>query len=317
MTKLQTAKLSAAEPQAADFAHAWQAYFFALRPNFLSLTLVLCLSILGLASRAAVVDWWAFSLGTLAALCLHAAANVFNDVADDDNGSDRFNQGHIFPFTGGSRFIQNGIVSRDHMLRLACLALLLAVILGAWLWWRVGVVVLWFGVFGAFCAWAYSLPPLRLNARGLGELCVALSFGLLPVGLAWVSLGSLQRPTLWFAGIGGLLTMALLHINQFPDCAADVLAGKRHWVARLPVNMAVFMHMLLILLAFSLLALGCFLGELPPSFWLGLLLLPLSLFALRELAQHAKQPCQLRRGIIASLVVAHLMPLLFALLWLF
>lgn len=315
MTK--PAKLSAGNAPATNFSHAWQPYFFALRPMFLSLTLVSCLSILGLAVAVDFVgfDWVAMVLGTLAALCLHAAANVLNDVADDDNGTDKFNETAIYPFTGGSRLIQSGWLLRGQMLRLARAVLVLAMILGGLLWWRVGVVVLVFGVLGVFFAWAYSLPPLRLNSRGLGEPCVAVSFGLLPVGLAWVSFGQMMLPTWFMAGISGTLTMALLHLNQFPDCAADLRAGKRHWVARVAVQTSVKMHGFILLLAFALLACACVLGVFPSSLWLGFLVLPLSLFSLRELDRYADQPHQLRRGIIASIWSAHLMPLMFAVLY--
>jgi 1,4-dihydroxy-2-naphthoate octaprenyltransferase len=45
------------------------------------------------------------------ALLTHAAVNVINDVADHHNGTDAANTARLFPFTGGSRFIQNGVLS--------------------------------------------------------------------------------------------------------------------------------------------------------------------------------------------------------------
>ena len=47
----------------------------------------------------------------LLALVAHAGANVLNDYFDARNGADDANQQGLFPFTGGSRLIQNGAVS--------------------------------------------------------------------------------------------------------------------------------------------------------------------------------------------------------------
>jgi 1,4-dihydroxy-2-naphthoate octaprenyltransferase len=47
----------------------------------------------------------------LLALLAHAGANVLNDYFDARNGADAANHQGLFPFTGGSRLIQNGQVS--------------------------------------------------------------------------------------------------------------------------------------------------------------------------------------------------------------
>lgn len=37
--------------------------------------------------------------------------------------------------------------------------------------------IIWFGVVGIFLSIAYSMPPLKLSYRGLGEITVGLTFG--------------------------------------------------------------------------------------------------------------------------------------------
>ena len=55
--------------------------------------------------------------------------------------------------------------------------------IGAWLAWVQGPALLLFGLAGAFSAYFYTAPPLRLCARrGFGELLVGLNFGPLMVG---------------------------------------------------------------------------------------------------------------------------------------
>ena len=87
--------------------------FLATRPMFISASVLPVL--LGTASgwRAfGQLDGGVLLLGLAAIACVHAAGNVLNDVNDDRGGTDRVNEDRIFPFTGGSRFIQNEIMSR-------------------------------------------------------------------------------------------------------------------------------------------------------------------------------------------------------------
>ena len=63
-------------------------------------------------------DLSVFILALLATVCVHASANVLNDVGDDAGGTDRRNEDRIYPYTGGSRFIQAGIMSPGGMARL-------------------------------------------------------------------------------------------------------------------------------------------------------------------------------------------------------
>ena len=58
----------------------------------------------------------------LAVMLVHAGMNVLNDYYDEQNGTDRRNTQRLFPFTGGSRFIQNGVLSTGETL-----------VFGAWL----------------------------------------------------------------------------------------------------------------------------------------------------------------------------------------
>lgn len=51
-------------------------------------------------------------LTIFAIILIHSSANVLNDYFDAKNGSDDANTARIYPFTGGSRFIQNGVLTQ-------------------------------------------------------------------------------------------------------------------------------------------------------------------------------------------------------------
>ena len=126
-----------AEPQPAAFPNAVARYVAATRPAFLSVTLVGCL--LGLATAHAggvPLDGAKAFLTVFFALVAHAGVNVVNDYYDALNGSDAANDERLFPFTGGSRFIQNGVLGLREV-GLFGYALLLSVTPpGLWLAWH-------------------------------------------------------------------------------------------------------------------------------------------------------------------------------------
>jgi len=280
-------------------------WLLATRPAFLTLTLGGVLLGLAMAGPQALVQGWPQALlALLLALLCHAAVNVINDVADHDNGSDAANLQREYPFTGGSRFIQAGVLSRRQMAWLAGALFTLVSAGGLWLVWQAGTGLFYTGLAGVVLGWGYSAPPLRLNSRGLGELTVALCFALLPLGVLQVLQAPWPAGLPWLAAGYGVAAALLLFANQFPDRDADALTGKRHWVVRLGHPAAVRGYLLLAGLALALpLAAG--------QPW-QLCLLPLYLRAWRALQQR-----QLRAAIIPTIMAANLYPLLLAAsLWL-
>jgi len=169
-----------------------------------------------------------FALALFATVCVHAASNVLNDVGDDSGGTDRQNEDRIYPYTGGSRFIQAGIMSANGMARLGVSLLAVAAIAGLILLLSKGAMVLWFGIAGLLLAVLYSLGPVRLASIGLGEISVGVAFGVLPVtGAAWLQSGSLSVEVLLFSIPVSVWVTAILLINEVPDIAADGATGKR------------------------------------------------------------------------------------------
>ena len=126
--------------------------------------------------------------------------------------------------------------------------------LGSLIFPQVGIGILYFGLLGAFFAFFCTAPPLRLAARrGLGELVVGLSFGpLAVVGTVFALTGSVATID-FLAGVPiGLLTVAILWINEFPDIESDLAAGKANLVATLGRERARYGYVILMIAAFGL-----------------------------------------------------------------
>jgi 1,4-dihydroxy-2-naphthoate octaprenyltransferase len=154
------------------------------------------------------------------------------------------------------------------------------------------------GLLGLIVGWGYSAPPLRLNSRGLGEIAVAIGFGVLtPLGAWLVQTQQLSWYPIVISLPLALLVMNVLYINQFPDYAADKQAGKHHWVVRLGLNKAPLVYQTSIGLALTLLLLLIFNQTL--SAWSLFSVLPLGfgIAAERQLVRYALTPTQLRPAI--------------------
>ncbi len=242
----------------------------------------------------------------LFALLAHAGVNVLNDYYDALNGTDARNTERVFPFTGGSRFIQNGVLTPVQTRNFGFVLMACVAVAGLWLMARSAPHLMYVGLAGLFIGWAYSAPPFRLNSRGLGEFCVAAGFLAITVGTDFVQRKEFATEP-FIAGLSyALLVTNLLYINQFPDRAADTVAGKLHWVARLSVRHARWGYVLIVALSCIWLLLSVAQGWLPPLVLLASLALPLSVQAARLLLRHAAQPRQLGDAIrltIAAMMV--------------
>jgi 1,4-dihydroxy-2-naphthoate octaprenyltransferase len=292
--------------------------FLATRPKFFTASALPVL--VGFAwgtSQGGSFDGAAFTLALLATLLVHAASNVYNDVGDDINGTDVANKTHIYPFTGGSRFIPNGVMTRAEMARLSHWLFALALVAGAALVALKGVYVIWMGLIGIGLGVLYSMPRIQLIAHGLGELAVVLAFGVLPVnGAAWLFTGTFDPALMWLSGSVGLWVAAILQINEVPDIAADEAAGKRNLAVRFGAKGVAVVYAAMHILAFVILAGLVMQGKFSAT----LLLLPaiLLLLAFRATACIAPHPHEnLVTGIKITLAIQLLGCLWLALFLLF
>lgn len=306
------------EPAIGNYANNVNKYFFATRPAFLLAALAACF--LGLASvrLGSIALDYVFAIVTiLLALLVHAAVNVLNDYFDALSGADALNADRVYPFTGGSRFIQNGLFTPQQTARFGYGLLLVAMLGGLWLVAEVGAGLLVIGGVGLFIGWAYSATSLRLNSRGLGEVCVLLGFLGVVIGADFVQRMSFSWQPVFVGFPYALLVTNLLFINQFPDYKADKLAGKHHWVVRLPLTTAANIYPILVLLACVWLLAMALLQRLPAmTLWSAIPLL----FALRAawlLQQHYAEPAKLRPAIQLTLLamLGHALLLTLLLFW--
>ena len=302
-----------AEPSLAALPNPVLRYILATRPPFLSVTFVAAL--IGLATAYAsgvAVNAASATMTVVFALVAHAGINVLNDYYDALNGTDAINTERVFPFTGGSRFIQNGVLTMRETAVFGVMLLALVIAAGLWLTHVSASGLIWIGAAGLIVGWTYSAPPLKFNSRGLGEPCVWAGFALIAVGADFVQRGSLSMfPLIAVTGYA-LLVTNILYINQFPDRKADEAVGKHHWVVRLGVARARWGYAVIAFAAYLWILGAVLAGALPWPALAALLPALLSARAARDLLRFAESPQQLAPAIQQTIAAACLSGVLLA-----
>ncbi len=170
-------------------------------------------------------------LGYLVLMPAHLSISYSNDYFDVE--VDKHDKPTLFSGGGGILADHPGL--RRPALSMAIGLIALSLILGivfqqtyAFPVWFLGLVVL-----GNLVGWFYTAPPVRLAYRGLGEIAMMATVGLLIPGLGYlVSGGQIHPDGFLFAAPLMLYGLAFILAVEIPDMESDRLGGKRTWVAR-------------------------------------------------------------------------------------
>ncbi|GAB3118674.1 1,4-dihydroxy-2-naphthoate polyprenyltransferase [Glaciibacter psychrotolerans] len=167
-------------------------------------------------------------LALLVALFLQIAVNYANDYSDGIRGTDAFR-------VGPARLTGSGAAKPATVLKVALVFFGLAAVAGLTLvilsqhWWLLAV-----GAVAILAAWFYTGGKKPYGYSGLGELFVFVFFGLVAtLGTTYVQVGTINTES-WLGAVGiGLISCAVLMVNNIRDIATDAAAGKRTLAVRL------------------------------------------------------------------------------------
>lgn len=227
----------------------------------------------GLAQQHQVFNLGIFLLSLLTALLLQILSNLANDYGDALTGVDDQR-------VGPERVMQSGLISANTMKKaiilvtVACLisGLLLLTLsfagdLNHWL------IFLGLGAASIVAAITYTMGKLPYGYRAMGDIAVFMFFGLLGVlGCFYLQALTLPLSTLLPAFSVGLLSAAVLNVNNMRDVYSDKEANKITLVVLLGRKKAFIYHLLLI--ATAMVCSALYIYQLPGSqFWQYLFLL--------------------------------------------
>jgi 1,4-dihydroxy-2-naphthoate octaprenyltransferase len=187
----------------------------------------------------------ASALAALAgAVLIQVGTNFWNDYADFGRGADTEER------EGPLRVTQAGLAAPRAVRRAAILAFAAAAAVSLYLVVRGGWPIAAVGVLSIAAGVLYTSGPFPLGYVGLGEVFVLVFFGPVAVGGTYYVQARALPPDVVLAGLGpGLLSVAILVVNNLRDIASDAGAGKRTLAVRFGAGFARLEYLVCILLA--------------------------------------------------------------------
>jgi len=247
-------------------------WIMAARPR--TLTLSLTPVIVGAALAWAVereMHWRAVAAAVVASMLIQLGTNLHNDAADSERGGDGPDR------VGPPRVTASGLLNASAVKRGAIVCFAIAATIGLYLAVIGGWPILLLGILSILSGWAYTGGPLPIAYTPLGELFVVAFFGLGAVcGIYWLCSGVISTVAIETGLAIGLLTGAVLLVNNYRDAEADARVGRRTLAIVAGPGLTAWIYAGLMLLPFALLRP---IGDALPrgSVWPALLALPVTI----------------------------------------
>jgi len=199
--------------------HAW---FLSARPKTLPASATPVIVACALAYHDNSFQWKPALICLLFAILSQIISNFANDYFDYKKGID--NEERLGP----KRAVAEGWIAPKLMLSVTIALLILDLALGLLLLQYGGWKLIFAGLFVAIFAFAYSGGPYPLAYHGLGDVCVFIFFGIIPVGFTYYVQTLQWTLPVTICGIStGLVIINILVANNYRDRFSDLKAGKK------------------------------------------------------------------------------------------
>lgn len=205
---------------------------------------------------------WIFGLALTTTILFQILSNLANDLGDGIKGTDNAER------VGPARMVQSGTISAKEMKSSVVLTAILSLLSAGgliyvgvqempafMLWLYVGLALLC-----VLAAITYTVGKKAYGYHGLGDLMVFIFFGGVSVlGVYSLFAKNFDATNVLLAITSGLLSTAVLNLNNMRDRVNDAKSGKNTLVVKMGANYAKLYHAFLII--GSLISLGAFIAQ--------------------------------------------------------
>ncbi len=213
----------------------------------------------------------------LGAMLIQIGTNLANDYFDFKKGADTEDR------LGPTRVTQAGLISEGAVRNAMIATFAMSALVGSYLIVVGGWPILLIGVLSIASGVAYTGGPYPLGYNGLGDLFVFIFFGIVAVtGTYYVQDLTWSLDALIAAVPVGLLSVAILIVNNFRDMDQDVLVGKRTLAVRFGRKATIAQYALALAIPYVVPAIHFFVRDAAPWVFLPLLSLPLAIKLFRD-----------------------------------
>lgn len=234
-------------------------YFYATRPwSFPCIIAPTLISIVLAMDHPHFSGWIAF-FNFLFLLFTHIVGNLANSYYDFVGGNDTDEKKGK---ASGDRALLDGVMSVGEIWWMMFISGVLAILIAGGLFVhflgvlpaRVQYQLLAEGVAGFFMAYFYTAPPISFKLHALGEVCLFLCFGILPIcgSYALFTLGAWDFERTLLASLPvGILTALVLHCNNTRDAKDDARMGGFTIAMTIGFNNAFLVYIVVLLSAYA------------------------------------------------------------------
>ena len=183
-------------------------------------------------------------LALLGALFIQIGANFANDYFDFKKGADTEDR------MGPMRVTQAGLIKPETMRLGFIIIFTLVMFIGFYLFWRAGWVILLIAILSIIAGILYTGGPLPYGYIGLGDIMVLIFFGPVAVGGTYFVQALTINWIVIVSGLStGLISMAILTVNNLRDIRTDKAVGKKTLAVRFGENFARMEYLFSIIIA--------------------------------------------------------------------
>ena len=181
----------------------------------------------------------------ICSILIQIGTNFTNDLYDFLKGSDTVKR------KGPRRVLAAGLISVNEMKVAVILVFGLTFLLGLYLVYSVGILILWVGIFSIFAGIIYTAGPFPLAYNGLGDLFVFIFFGIIgTMGTFYLHTQEISAVAFIASLPVGCLITNILIVNNFRDVDEDRDSNKKTLAVILGKEFTRWQYILLIMISY-------------------------------------------------------------------
>lgn len=245
-------------------------------------------------------DWKIFALALLVTLLYQILSNYANDYGDGVKGTDakRINEAEARAVASGkitAKQMKNAVILFSALSFIATIALLYVAFIPDYM--NEFYIFIGLGVASILAAIGYTVGKKPYGYMGLGDIFVFIFFGLVSVcGSYFLFTKTFSWDMLLPGTAVGMMSMAVLNLNNMRDIESDKLSGKNSFALRIGFKNAMIYEMILLqlplILIFTFLGMNGFFQEQNYYVFIVMILL-FPLMKLRRSIMSVKEPKEL------------------------
>lgn len=213
------------------FKNTFTLWFRAARGYTMPTTIIPYVLAVALASKYYEIDYFLSFLGLIGVILAHLSVNLMDDYFDWKKGAveeyKKLLDAGMQARTHKCFYLEENLMSIVDLRNIIIAMDLIAILIGLYIAYEVGFIVLVIAFIAGALGFFYSAPPVRLSYHGLSEIAIGIIYGPLLMAGAYITAGGVIDNTLIIASLFvGIFIANISLTHAIMDFDADKKVGK-------------------------------------------------------------------------------------------